>query len=110
VQAGYALSAISKPMMALFSSIGWIFTARTIDRLGKGLRTGARDAMLSAEATIETKAEVFGFHRSMDTLGAVAGPALALTWLYFNPGEYKVLFLFAFLPGLVAIAFNVISE
>lgn len=103
VQAGYALSAISKPMMALFTSIVWIFAARTIDRLGKGLRTGARDAMLSAEATRETKATVFGFHRAMDTFGAVIGPALALAWLYFNPGEYKVLFLFAFLPGLVAI-------
>lgn len=106
VQAGYALSAISKPMMALFTSIGWIFSARTIDRLGKGLRTGARDAMLSAEATKETKAEVFGFHRSMDTLGAVIGPALALIWLYFNPGEYKVLFLIAFFPGLAAIIFT----
>jgi MFS family permease len=104
IQAGYALSAISKPMMAIFTGIGWIFSARTIDRLGKGLRTGARDAILSAEATKETKAEVFGFHRSMDTLGAVIGPALALTWLYFKPGEYKVLFLFAFLPGLVAIS------
>jgi MFS family permease len=110
VQAGYALSAISKPMMALFTSIGWIFSARTIDRLGKGLRTGARDAMLSAEATRETKAEVFGFHRSMDTLGAVMGPALALIWLYYNPGEYKLLFLFAFLPGLVAIAFTLLLK
>jgi MFS family permease len=110
VQAGYALSAIAKPMMALFTSIGWIFSARTIDRLGKGLRTGARDAMLSAEATKETKAEVFGFHRSMDTLGAVIGPALALTWLYYNPGEYKLLFLIAFLPGLVAIVFTLLLK
>jgi MFS family permease len=103
VQAGYALSAISKPMMAVFTSMVWIFTARTIDRLGKGLRTGARDAILSAEASRETKATVFGFHRAMDTLGAVIGPSLALLWLYFNPGEYKLLFIVAFLPGLVAI-------
>jgi MFS family permease len=96
--------------MALFTSIGWIFSARTMDRLGKGLRTGARDAMLSAEATKDTKAEVFGFHRSMDTMGAVVGPALALIWLYFNPGQYKLLFLFAFLPGLVAIAFTLLLK
>jgi MFS family permease len=106
VQAGYALSAVSKPMMALFTSIGWIFTARTLDRLGKGLRTGARDAMLSAEATRDTKGEVFGFHRSMDTLGAVIGPSLALAWLYFHPGDYKLLFLVAFLPGIVAVMFT----
>ena len=108
VQAGYALSAISKPMMALFTNLVWIFTARTIDRLGKGLRTGARDAILSAEASRETKGAVFGFHRAMDTFGAVIGPAIALTWLHFNPGEYKLLFLFAFLPGLVAILLTMV--
>ena len=71
VQLGYAFSAISKPMMAIFIFPLWIFFARTIDRLGKGIRTGARDALLSDEATPQTKAKVFGFHRSMDTLGAV---------------------------------------
>lgn len=108
VQLGYALSAISKPMMALLTSIGGVFTARTIDRLGKGLRTGARDAMLSAEAGPENKAGVFGFHRSMDTLGAVAGPALALAWLYYNPAEYRQLFLLAFFPGLVAVVLTLL--
>ena len=68
VQLGYALSAISKPMMAVFVYPLWIFFARTIDRLGKGIRTGARDAMLSDECTKENKGKVFGFHRSMDTL------------------------------------------
>ena len=103
VQLGYGLSAISKPMMALFIYPLWIFFARTIDRLGKGIRTGARDALLSDEATKETKATVFGFHRSMDTLGAVFGPAIALVYLYFNPDNYKMLFLIAFGPGVLAI-------
>ena len=104
VQVGYALSAISKPMMALFIYPLWIFFARSIDRFGKGIRTGARDAILSDQATPETKGKVFGFHRSMDTLGAVAGPSLALLYLYFRPEDYKTLFLIAFLPGLLAIA------
>jgi MFS family permease len=103
VQLGYGLSAISKPMMAFFIYPLWIFFARTIDRLGKGIRTGARDALLSDEATKETKATVFGFHRSMDTLGAVFGPAIALVYLYFNPDNYKTLFLIAFGPGVLAI-------
>jgi MFS family permease len=103
VQWGYALSAISKPMMAVFIVPLWIFFARTIDRLGKGLRTGARDAMLNDEATPATKGRVFGFHRSMDTLGAVLGPALALIYLYFHPGDYVPLFFIAFAPGLLAI-------
>ena len=104
VQIGYALSAISKPMMAIFIYPLWIFFARTIDRTGKGIRTGARDAMLSDEATPQTKGKVFGFHRSMDTLGAVIGPALALVYLYYFPENYKALFFIAFLPGMLAVA------
>jgi len=103
VQLGYALSALSKPMMAVFIYPLWIFFARTTDRIGKGIRTGARDAILSDEATPETKGKVFGFHRSMDTLGAVLGPSLALVYLYFFPQDYKTLFYIAFFPGLLAV-------
>lgn len=103
IQFGYSLSAISKPMMALFVFPVWIFFARTLDRLGKGLRTGARDALLSDESTPQTKGKVFGFHRSADTFGAVLGPVAALVYLYFYPNDYKTLFLIAFLPGLAAI-------
>ena len=103
VQIGYAFSAVSKPMMAIFIFPVWIFFARTIDRMGKGIRTGARDAILSDEATPMTKGKVFGFHRSMDTLGAVIGPLLALLYLYFYPKDYKILFFIAFIPGLLAV-------
>ena len=104
VQLGYAFSALSKPMMAVFIYPLWIFFARTIDRIGKGIRTGARDAILSDEATPETKGKIFGFHRSMDTLGAVLGPSLALIYLYYNPQDYKTLFYIAFVPGLLAVS------
>ena len=103
VQLGYSLSAISKPIMALFTYPLWVFFARTLDRVGKGIRTGARDALLSAEATPETKGRVFGFHRSMDTLGAVLGPTIALVYLYFYPERYQQLFYIAFVPGILAI-------
>ncbi len=103
VQLGYSLSAISKPMMAFFVYPLWIFFARTTDRLGKGIRTGARDAMLSAETDKANKGKVFGFHRSMDTFGAVLGPALALLYLYFYPTDYIHLFYFAFIPGVLAV-------
>jgi MFS family permease len=106
IQMGYLLSAISKPMMALFTYPLWIFFARTIDRLGKGIRTGARDALLSDEATADTKGRVFGFHRSMDTLGAVLGPSLALIYLAYHPDDYKTLFYTAFFPGLISIRFT----
>ncbi|QJB33243.1 MFS transporter [Chitinophaga oryzae] len=103
IRLGYGLSAVSKPMIAVFVYPLWIFFARTVDRLGKGIRTGARDALLSDEATTETKGRVFGFHRSMDTLGAVVGPSLALLFLYYFPGSYRNMFLIAFVPGLLAI-------
>lgn len=103
VQLGYTLSTISKPMMAMFTYPLWIFFARTIDRFGKGIRTGARDALLSDEATPETKGKVFGFHRSMDTMGAVIGPLFALLYLYFYPRDYRTLFYIAFIPGMLAV-------
>ena len=103
VRWGYALSAISKPMMAAFVFPLWIFLARTLDRLGKGVRTGARDAMLSAETSPENKGKVFGFHRAMDTVGAAIGPFAALLYLYLYPGRYRLLFILAVVPGIIAI-------
>ncbi len=103
VRWGYTLSAISKPLMAIFTFPLWIFFARTLDRLGKGVRTGARDAMLSDESTKENKGKVFGFHRALDTAGAAVGPFAALIFLYFYPGQYKWLFIIAVLPGIIAI-------
>src|SRR4030095_3860704 len=67
------------------------------------IRTAPRDALLSQEATTETKARVFGFHRSMDTLGATIGPIAALAFLYFYPEDYKTIFYLAFIPGLISV-------
>lgn len=110
IQLGYLLSTLSKPMMAAFVYPVWIFFARTTDRLGKGIRTAARDAMLSDEANPETKGKVFGFHRSMDTLGATIGPILALVYLHFYPEDYINLFLIAFVPGIIATAFSLLLK
>ncbi|TGK07961.1 MFS transporter [Leptospira semungkisensis] len=102
VQFGYLLSAISKPIMGILPIPIWVFISRTLDRFGKGLRTGARDALLSDEANPETKGTVFGFHRAMDTFGAVLGPTFALVYLQFYPENYSFLFLLATVPGLFA--------
>lgn len=110
VQLGYLLSSFSKPMMGVLTAPLWIFFARTFDRLGKGIRTGARDAMLSDEATPATKGTVFGFHRSMDTMGAVLGPAIALVYLQYFPGQYRPLFFIAFAPALLAIGISLLLK
>jgi MFS family permease len=106
IRLGYFLSALAKPMMVLLKFPLWIFFARTTDRLGKGLRTAPRDALLSAEASPETKASVFSFHRGWDTLGAVFGPIIALIYLSIYPGKLTTLFYLAFIPGVMAVLFT----
>jgi len=110
VQWGYALNAVAKPMMAVCSYPLWIFFARTTDRFGKGIRTGACDAILSNEATPQTKAKIFGFHRSMDTFGAVLGPVITMVMIiaastvmgsFLPPIVLLLLYLFLF-PMIVA--------
>ena len=103
VQWGYFISGVSKPLLAFFTSTVMVFFSRTLDKLGKGVRTGARDALLSDEATPQTKGTVFGFHRGFDTLGATIGPILALVFLHFYPGNYKSLFIIAFFPVMVSV-------
>jgi MFS family permease len=104
IKAGYALSAISKPLMAVFQFVGWIFFARTTDRLGKGLRTAARDAMLAAECGPADKARVFGFHRALDTVGAIIGPWIVLLILRNHFTSLRNVFYLAFIPGVISIA------
>ena len=103
IRIGYFLSAISKPIIALIAAPLWIFFSRAVDRLGKGVRTAARDALLSQQTSKENKGKVFGFHRSMDTLGAAIGPVIALIFLVIYPGDYKTIFLLAFIPGIISV-------
>ena len=104
IQAGYTLSAITKPLMAIFALPLWITFIRIIDRVGKGLRTAPRDAMLAQEATPKTANTVFGFHRSMDTIGAILGPAFILIIIaYFNFTNLRPVFFLAFIPSILAV-------
>lgn len=104
IQIGYLLSALSKPMMVFSTISPWVFFVRFLDRIGKGVRTAARDALLSEEASIESKGKIFGFHRALDTTGAIVGPLIALLYLYLFPHlGYEVLFVLAFIPGLLAV-------
>lgn len=106
VKLGYGLSAFSKPVMVFFLNPIWILFSRALDRTGKGIRTGARDALLSAETTKEHKGRVFGFHRAFDTIGAAIGPILALIYLGFFPGQYIYLFYLAAVPAVIGFGFT----
>lgn len=103
VMLGYGLSALSKPVPGLRHAVTAVVLARISDRIGKAVRSAPRDALLAAYAPADQQGTVFGFHRAMDTFGAALGPAIALVWLYFFPGDYVTLFLVAFLPSAAAV-------
>ncbi len=105
VKIGYTLSAIVKPLPGFFPFIGTVVTSRTLDRVGKGIRTAPRDALLAANADKTNRGAIFGFHRSMDTLGAVVGPLIALLVLYLSGDNYRLVFYFAIIPSVGAIYF-----
>ena len=102
VKTGYGFSALGKGLLLISSSLPIIYLSRLTDRLGKGIRTAPRDAILASESTDETRAAVFGFHRAMDTTGAVIGPVIGLVWLYFYPGNYKGMFMIAVFPAVAS--------
>lgn len=104
IRLGYVLSAIAKPLIVLFPSALWAMFMRASDRLGKGVRTGARDALLSHESHPKHRGKVFGFHRAMDTLGAFIGPSIALWWMFTHRDQpLTTIFWLALIPGAVTI-------
>ena len=99
--AGYTLSNLSKPLIGLSPSWEMVLGLKATDRVGKGLRTSSRDALISFYATKKGKA--FGLHRAMDTLGAVIGSLLAFLLLLYAWSYSQIIF-FSIIPGLIAIA------
>lgn len=102
---GYGLSGLVKPLPGLIQNFGAILFSRVADRVGKGVRTAPRDALLAGYSDGNTGA-VFGFHRAMDTLGAAIGPLGALLLLAIFPGNYPIIYLIAFIPSVIAIGFT----
>jgi MFS family permease len=103
ILAGYAVSSVVRPLMALAQSWTHVFTVRLLDRVGKGVRGAPRDALLAGWSTPQTRGRVYGFHRAMDHAGAVTGPLLATAFLFFQPGDYRTLFALTVVPGAIAV-------
>jgi MFS family permease len=100
---GYSISSFARPFIALAGSWPQVFSVRILDRVGKGIRTAPRDAMLAGWATPSTRGRVYGFHRGMDHAGAVVGPLLASLFLLAYPDRYRLLFGLTIVPGLIAV-------
>jgi len=104
VLAGYTLSALAKPLLAL--AVGWplVLVTRVIDRFGKGIRSSPRDALLADSVDAQYRGRAFGWHRAMDTAGAIIGPLLALGLLMLLHHQLRLIFLLAFIPGIIGAA------
>lgn len=100
---GYALSVFTRPFLSLAAHFSQVLGLRVVDRIGKGFRDAPRDALLAETADKKELAKSFGFHRSLDTLGATLGPLLAFFALPILKYNYRHLFLIAFVLGLGAI-------
>jgi MFS family permease len=100
---GYSVSTVARPLVALASSWPQVLLVRLADRVGKGIRTAPRDALLAAWAEPSTRGYVFGLHRSMDHAGAVVGPLLASLFLWCYPEHYRALFALTLVPGVIAV-------
>jgi MFS family permease len=101
---GYSVSSFARPFVALTTTWLQVFTVRVLDRVGKGVRSAPRDAMLAGWATPNTRGKIYGFHQGMDNIGAVIGPALASLFLFFYPEQYRALFALTIVPGIVAVS------
>jgi MFS family permease len=102
--AGYTLSVFTRPLFIFAGGVATVVGLRLTDRIGKGLRDSPRDALISLSAPEEETGRSFGYHRAMDTLGAIAGPLVAYVVLSYNPAAFNSVFIIAFVVGLAAIA------
>ena len=100
VVVGYGLAAIARPLIGLAGYPWQMLSLRVLDRVGKGIRTAPRDALIAEAADEKARGRAFGFHRAMDHLGAAIGPLLAFGFLWLWPGQLRVLFLLAIVPAI----------
>jgi len=101
--AGYGISTLSRPIVSLATGWQHILGSRFMDRFGKGIRTAPRDAIIAESSEKTHLGRAFGLHRSMDTMGAVVGPALAFLLLGLFSNNYRMVFWLSMIPGTIAV-------
>ena len=101
---GYTLSALTKPLFAIAPSLGFVVTARLLDRVGKGVRGAPRDALIADIAPLHLRGAAFGLRQSLDTVGAFLGPLLAVGLMLLWSNDFRAIFWVSLIPGLMAVA------
>lgn len=102
--AGYGLAALSKPLFPLADSALTVLAARLLDRVGKGIRGAPRDALVADLAGPDRRGAAFGLRQSLDTVGAFAGPLLAMGLMVVLAGDMRAIFALAVIPALISVA------
>jgi MFS family permease len=100
---GYSLSALAKPLIALAQAWPLVLVARGVDRLGKGIRTAPRDALIADSVSEADRGRAFGLHRGLDTAGAVVGALLALALMWLTHDNLRLVIMLAFVPGALSV-------
>ena len=100
---GYGLAALTKPLFPLASGIGAVLTARFVDRIGKGIRGAPRDALIADITPQESRGSAYGLRQSMDTVGAFAGPLLAIALMAVSHDNFRFVFWIAVVPAIICV-------
>ena len=106
--AGYGLALLSKPIFPLAGNLLWIVGARFVDRIGKGIRGAPRDALIADLTPADLRGTAFGLRQSLDTVGAVLGPLLAIVFMALLADNFTHVFWIAVIPAFVAVAIIVL--
>lgn len=101
---GYGMAALTKPLFPLAASVSMVLAARFVDRIGKGIRGAPRDALIAEISPPNLRGAAFGLRQSMDTVGAFAGPALAMLLMVLSGNDFRLVFWVAVIPAFVAVA------
>jgi len=100
---GYALGAISKPVFPLATTIGWVFGARFVDRIGKGIRGAPRDALVADITPLKLRGAAYGLRQALDSVGAFIGPLLAVVFMLWFADNIKAVLWVAVAPAFIAV-------
>lgn len=106
---GYGLAALTKPIFPLAASVEWLIAARFVDRVGKGIRGAPRDALVADISPAHLRGASFGLRQSLDTVGAFAGPLLAIGLMWLTTEDFVVVFWVAVIPAFLAFAVIVVG-
>jgi MFS family permease len=101
---GYGLAAATKPIFPMATTIDWVFAARFIDRIGKGIRGAPRDALLAEIAPQDLRGAAYGLRQSLDSVGAFLGPLAAVAFMVWFTNDIRTVLWVAVVPGAIAVA------